>query len=145
MRGHVSTRPTTGLGSWKEIAGYLGKGVRTVQRWEREFGLPVRRPNGGQRRIVHASPEELDQWLATHWAQRPGKSNGDVLLNGAKATIDIEASRELRSAHRELVGQVRHRLFELAQSCQTLARHMTHSESLRGHPAFPCGERRPPR
>ena len=31
------------LDSWKEIAAYLGRGVRTVQRWEREEGLPVHR------------------------------------------------------------------------------------------------------
>ena len=31
------------LNGWKEIAGFLGKGVRTVQRWERELGLPVHR------------------------------------------------------------------------------------------------------
>lgn len=29
--------------SWKEIARYMGKGVRTVQRWEQDFGLPVRK------------------------------------------------------------------------------------------------------
>ena len=34
------------LSSWKDIAKYMGKGVRTVQRWERHLGLPVRRPNG---------------------------------------------------------------------------------------------------
>ena len=32
------------LNTWKEIATYMGRGVRTVQRWERELGLPVRRP-----------------------------------------------------------------------------------------------------
>ena len=31
------------LDSWKEIAGYLKRDVRTVQRWERDFGLPVQR------------------------------------------------------------------------------------------------------
>jgi hypothetical protein len=50
------------LGSWKEIAAYLGKGVRTVQRYERELGLPVRRPND-QRQIVFAYPSELRSWL----------------------------------------------------------------------------------
>ncbi len=30
------------LNSWKEIACYLGRGVRTVQRYERDLGLPVR-------------------------------------------------------------------------------------------------------
>lgn len=51
------------LGSWKEIAAYLGKGVRTVQRWERGLGLPVRRPVAHNRRIVVAVPAEIDAWI----------------------------------------------------------------------------------
>lgn len=31
------------LDSWKEIATYLDKAVRTVQRWEKQEGLPVHR------------------------------------------------------------------------------------------------------
>lgn len=49
------------LTSWKEIAAYMGKGVRTVQRWESEMELPVRRP-GADRHIVLAFPQELDAW-----------------------------------------------------------------------------------
>ena len=37
------------LNSWKEIANYLGRGVRTVQRWERDLRLPVHRPKGKDR------------------------------------------------------------------------------------------------
>ncbi len=51
------------LSSWKEIAAYLGKGVRTVQRWERELRLPVRRPVASNKRIVIALPAELDNWV----------------------------------------------------------------------------------
>ncbi|HET8667754.1 MAG TPA: hypothetical protein VFM10_07215, partial [Terriglobales bacterium] len=51
------------LTSWKEIASYLGKGVRTVQRWERELGLPVRRPKPKEKQIVLAFPGELDRWV----------------------------------------------------------------------------------
>lgn len=50
------------LTSWKEIAQYMGKGVRTVQRWEKEFGLPVRRPSGNSHHAVIALPEEVDAW-----------------------------------------------------------------------------------
>jgi hypothetical protein len=35
--------PEHRLDSWKEIAAYLKRGVRTVQRWERTSGLPVHR------------------------------------------------------------------------------------------------------
>ncbi len=51
------------LQSWKEIAAYLKRGVRTAQRWERCAGLPVRRPRPGERSPVFAFPEEIDQWM----------------------------------------------------------------------------------
>lgn len=51
------------LNSWKEIANYLGRGVRTVQRWERDLRLPVHRPKGKDRSAVLAFPEELNAWL----------------------------------------------------------------------------------
>ncbi len=51
------------LNGWKEIAAFLGRGVRTVQRWERDFGLPVHRPKGSARSAVLAFAEELDAWL----------------------------------------------------------------------------------
>ncbi|HVT98477.1 MAG TPA: hypothetical protein VHE33_13320 [Acidobacteriaceae bacterium] len=52
----------TVLTSWKEIAQYMGKGVRSVQRWEKEFGLPVRRPSSGSHHAVFAIAEEIDAW-----------------------------------------------------------------------------------
>jgi hypothetical protein len=55
------------LGSWKEIAAHLGRGVRSVQRWEREDGLPVRRLSHHRRGSVYAYKSELDAW----WETRP--------------------------------------------------------------------------
>jgi hypothetical protein len=51
------------LNSWKDIATYVGRGVRTVQRWESHFGLPVHRPKGKERSAVLAFPEEISEWL----------------------------------------------------------------------------------
>jgi hypothetical protein len=51
------------LNSWKEIARYLDRGVRTVQRWEGDLGLPVRRPHGHGRSAVFAIRADLDAWL----------------------------------------------------------------------------------
>ena len=48
------------LGSWKEIAAYLERDLRTVRRWEREKGLPVHRVPGGERRAVFAYRAEID-------------------------------------------------------------------------------------
>jgi len=52
------------LSGWKEIANHLGMAVRTVQRYERAFGLPVRRPSGNMMGPVIATKAELDGWIA---------------------------------------------------------------------------------
>jgi hypothetical protein len=58
----VRTDPPPRLDSWKEIASYLGRGLRTVQRWEREEGLPVHRLGHAKRGSVYADPAELIAW-----------------------------------------------------------------------------------
>jgi len=52
------------LNGWKEIAQYLGRGIRTVQRWEMDLQLPVRRPRGKTRSAVTALTAEIDAWLS---------------------------------------------------------------------------------
>jgi hypothetical protein len=54
---------TERLDTWKDIAAYLGRNVRTVMRWERGKGLPVHRVPGGERQAVYAWKHEIDQWL----------------------------------------------------------------------------------
>jgi hypothetical protein len=56
-------RLNSALNSWKEIAVYLGRGVRTVQRWERELGLPVHRIRESDHSPVFAFANELQIWL----------------------------------------------------------------------------------
>ncbi len=51
------------LNGWKEVASYLGRGVRTVQRWQ-QLGLPVHRPQATDRSAVTALTAELDAWVA---------------------------------------------------------------------------------
>jgi hypothetical protein len=62
------------LNSWKEISRYVGRGVRTVQRWEKELGFPVRRPRGHERSAVIAFTDEIDQWLAAAKLRREGRN-----------------------------------------------------------------------
>ena len=64
MPGNLKSELPKFLDGWKEIATYLGKGVRTVQRYEREMGLPVGRPAGKSRASVIATKVELDAWVA---------------------------------------------------------------------------------
>ena len=75
------------LTSWKEIATYLGKSVRTVQRWESSLGLPVRRPNTNDRNIVVAVPDELDAWIKRR-------------LQPRKATPQQHCSDQLERMHK---------------------------------------------
>src|SRR3981081_3631894 len=58
----ASLGPEDRLDSWKEIAAYLKRGVRTVQRWERSNGLPVRRLEREKHGVVYAYKAELDAW-----------------------------------------------------------------------------------
>ena len=51
------------LTGWKDIASYLRRAVRTVQRYEIEMGLPVRRPAGRAYGSVVTTKAELDAWL----------------------------------------------------------------------------------
>lgn len=65
------------LDSWKEIATYLNRDIRTVQRWEKVEGLPVHRHLHEKQSSVHAFKSELDQWRAARAAQptAPNHSN----------------------------------------------------------------------
>ncbi len=53
------------LTGWRDVATHVGKSIRTAQRWEKIFNLPVHRittPNG---EVVYAFRTELDAWLRT--------------------------------------------------------------------------------
>jgi TolB-like protein/Tfp pilus assembly protein PilF len=60
------------LESWGEIATYLRRDIRTVQRWEHLYGLPVRRLVIGKMGQVYAYRSELDRWMQQ---RQPGQSD----------------------------------------------------------------------
>jgi Tol biopolymer transport system component len=79
----LATDPGNGrLDSWKEIAAYLGRSVRTVQRWEEQEGLPVHRLPHADRSSVFAFPHELDGWRASR-SHLPEGHSDDAEVNGA--------------------------------------------------------------
>jgi tetratricopeptide (TPR) repeat protein len=59
------------LDSWKEIAHYLGRDIRTVHRWEADEGLPVHRQIHKKRGSVYAFKSELDEWRQGREGQEP--------------------------------------------------------------------------
>ena len=83
------------LNSWKEIAQYLGRGVRTVQRWERDFGLPIHRPKGQNRSATLALSSELDEWLR----ETPVRSS----LDGHNGNGTGQSSQEDKCSHLSVV------------------------------------------
>lgn len=130
---------TAVLTSWKDIARYMGKGVRTVQRWEQDFALPVRRPCGSNKKAILARPCDLDAWVAmrcTSRAQngmaradkRTGHSDGADGSRPERASLaslcalraEIETSRLLRNNHRILLREMRLALSELRENLRTI-------------------------
>jgi hypothetical protein len=94
------------LNSWKEVAVYLGRGVRTVQRWEMELGLPVRRPHGRSRSAVIALKPEIDRWLANTPGDVPAKER-----NGTKPVKVLAHQHKLHDNTHLLLTQT-HQLLE---------------------------------
>src|SRR6266545_3855576 len=50
------------LESWKEIAVFLRRDIRTVQRWEKREGMPVHRHVHDKLGSIYAFKSELDDW-----------------------------------------------------------------------------------
>lgn len=59
----LSGPPNQRLDSWKSIAEYFCRDVRTVIRWEKERGLPIHRVPGGKKHSVFAFTRALDAWM----------------------------------------------------------------------------------
>jgi Tol biopolymer transport system component len=71
--------PEDRLDSWKEIAAYLKRGVRTVQRWEHSSGLPVHRLDPDRQGAVFAYKPELDAW----WDSRRQTAGDEIAADSA--------------------------------------------------------------
>ncbi len=118
------------LSSWKDIARYMGKGVRTVQRWEHHLGLPVRRPNGASHKsAVLLDRSELDAWLATRFSARgavrdlaaKGTEPSDSARNSLRE--GIRKARALRDANHALTQQISESIRLLTERCDRLSNH----------------------
>jgi TolB-like protein/Tfp pilus assembly protein PilF len=68
------------LDSWKEIASYLGRDIRTVYRWETDEGLPVYRHLHKKRGTVYSYRSELDVWRTSRGSRQAGSAARRVML-----------------------------------------------------------------
>jgi len=82
-RPGVSEPPSDGrLDSWKEIAAYLRRSVRSAKRWEKEEGLPVRRHLHGERDSIYAYRAELDAWWNNRGAGLTERGGQEEIVAG---------------------------------------------------------------
>ena len=97
----------TALRGWKQVAAYLGRDVRTVQRWERNEHLPVHRQLHLKLGSVRALRAELDDWLANRTLPRAGTRKPFRIRNAQ--------AYELYLRGRHLFHQFRRKSFERAR------------------------------
>src|ERR1700704_3907462 len=73
--------PKERLESWKEVASYLRRDVRTVQLWEKTEGLPIHRHVHKKLGTIFAFRSEIDVWLRASSQQSANYvSNSQVRL-----------------------------------------------------------------
>jgi len=119
MEGGTTTNDAL-LKSWEEIANYFGKGVRTVQRWEQEYGLPVRRPEGAHAKTaVFAHAADLEAWLESNWSGGNGRHGRIETKTASDQSVEdlIRTVAQLRSYHRELMLDAAEVMKILAARC----------------------------
>jgi TolB-like protein/Flp pilus assembly protein TadD len=80
------------LESWGEIAAHLRRDVRTVQRWERYHGLPVRRLQVGKLATVYAFRSELDKWFLEHQPKPEVEDPHSESIAGEDVSAELAAS-----------------------------------------------------
>jgi TolB-like protein/tetratricopeptide (TPR) repeat protein len=73
------------LDSWKEVASFFRREVRTVQLWEKNEGLPVRRQYHKKLGSVYAYRRELEAW----WVARSAVQAGYGRSKGATPTAEL--------------------------------------------------------
>ena len=74
------------LECWKAIGAHLGRTVRTVQRWERDEGLPVHRLEHHKLSSIYAYVHELDAWCVSRSdVSRSGDATGPAAPSAAPA------------------------------------------------------------
>jgi len=90
------TRGEEYLDSWKAIARYLGRSVRTVRRWEQELGLPIRRQMHHASASVYALAPELDAWRRSR-EQVPESASPGAARQGPDSAVAPAAAPEATS------------------------------------------------
>ncbi len=129
------------LSSWKEIAHFFGKGVRTVQRWEKTLDLPIRRPPGAPSNVVLARTSDLEEWMHRSASRRDVQELQNLpgtALRSAVEQVEAETARLLRLAPQPVASDEADRSpLEVEEAVSRLHKvgedlHMLQAEEVRG-------------
>jgi hypothetical protein len=80
------------LDSWREIASYLRRDVRTVHRWEEAEDLPIHRHHHKKLATVYAYRSELDAWWNNRQSSLGNRVKKAELRNRALKVTGVSAS-----------------------------------------------------
>ena len=78
------------LHSWKDISKYTGRGLRTLQRYEAQLGLPVHRVAGRKHSAVMAFTDEIDHWFRT----RPQGIADEAAVEKRSAEMTVDQAKQ---------------------------------------------------
>ena len=98
------------LDSWKEIATYVRRDVKTARRWEQREGLPVHRHHHGMLGSVYAFADEIDIWYTKRNSPAASRQQASRPL----APLIVGRTRELqlmREAFMRSIGAQRQVIF----------------------------------
>lgn len=89
------------LDSWKEIAAFLQRDVRTVQRWEKQAGLPIHRHAESRLRTAYAYRSELNAWWR---AQRVAEEDAVTEPAAERRGLPLGLSRRMIAGTVAVIG-----------------------------------------
>jgi tetratricopeptide (TPR) repeat protein len=102
--------PSDRLDSWKEIAVYLKRDVRTVQRWEKTEKLPVRRHLHEKQGTIYAFKSEINAWSHDRQPQDDDEEPADDSVSNVATDTDAVRTDPEQESTKSEPGPV-HRLF----------------------------------
>lgn len=85
------------LESWKEIAAYVRRDVKTARRWEQREGLPVHRHRHGISGSVYAFVHEIDAWRMERHRAAPAYTEPSIAHRCPRTLVG--RSKELAVLH----------------------------------------------
>jgi len=101
--------PDDRLDSWKQIAVYLGREVRTVQRWEKREHLPVHRHVHRKIGSIFAFKREIENWRNSRSLSpvHPVPQNGTTkLVDGAPLVFSEHSGSKTQTPSARFPGKL---------------------------------------